>query len=100
MKKKLLIIIFVILTLYISLYLYNSNYHIDNDIPIIDIRLNDINLDEVHKDKKIEYKNNKINIYKNNKKEFTGKIGFKGRGNFTWALDKKSYRISFDEKNY
>ena len=98
MRKKILIIIVIVFVLYLSFYLYNNNYYIDNDIPIIDIRLNDINLDEVHKDKKIEYKNNKINIYKNNKKEFTGKIGFKGRGNFTWTLDKKSYRISFDEK--
>ena len=98
MKKKLLIIIFVILTLYIFLYLYNNNYHIDNDIPIIDIKLKDINLDDVHKDKSIEYDNNQISIYDNNKRVINGKIGFKGRGNFTWTLDKKPYRISFDEK--
>ena len=98
MKKKLLIIIFVILTLYIFLYLYNNNYHIDNDIPIIDIKLKDINLDDVHKDKGIEYDNNKISIYDNNKKVLNWKISIKGRGNFTWKLDKKPYRISFDEK--
>ena len=98
MKKKLFIIIIIILVLYIVLYLYNNNYHIDNDIPIINIKLKNVDLDEVHEDKSIEYDDNIINIYDNNEKILNGEIGFKGRGNFTWTLDKKPYRISFDEK--
>ncbi len=97
MKKIVLIVLLITIVLYILLYGYNNNYHIDNGIPIIDIKLKDVSLDDVHKDKDKEFNDNKISIYSNNKL-FKGKIGFKGRGNYTWTLDKKPYRISFDEK--
>ena len=97
MKKIVLIVLLFTIVLYILLYGYNNNYHIDNGIPIIDIKLKDVSLDDVHKDKDKEFNDNKISIYSNNKL-FKGKIGFKGRGNYTWTLDKKPYRISFDEK--
>ena len=98
MKKKILLIIIFVLLFYSLLYIYNDNYHINNGIPIIDIQLKGINIDDVHKDKSIEYENNKISIYDNNRNVLNAKIGFKGRGNYTWTLDKKPYRISFDEK--
>ena len=97
MKKIVLIVLLITIVLYILLYGYNNNYHIDNGIPIIDIKLKDVSLDDVHKDKDKEFNDNKISIY-SNIKSFKGKIGFKGRGNYTWTLDKKPYRISFDEK--
>lgn len=96
MKKWIFFIIPI--SLYIFLYIYNNSYHIDNDLPIIDIKLEGIDLVDVHKDKKIEYDNNIIKVYKNNKEILNEIIGFKGRGNYTWNLDKKAYRISFDKK--
>ena len=94
MKKKVLITIIVFFLLYLILIIYASNYHTDNGIPIVDIRLNKITLRDIHNNSKsIKYENNIMTI-DNNKYNIT----IKGRGNATWELIKRPYQISFDEK--
>ncbi len=96
MKKKIFLILIIFFVLYLILFAYTSNYHKNNDVPIIDIRLNnDITLNTIHtNDKDIKYKNNKMTIDKTKYNNVT----VKGRGNYTWTLTKKPYQISFDDK--
>ena len=64
-------------------------------IPVMEISLNGVTLDEVHENGKgIKYSGNFLTLgdesYEN--------VEFKGRGNFSWAADKKSYGIKFTRK--
>ena len=99
MKNKIIIGLIVFVIFYAILYFMNYNYTVDNNIPIVKIKLKDTTLDYINShDKENKYENNKIEIYNHGKKEFASIITFKGRGNSTWKLKKKPYQISFDEK--
>ena len=92
MKK----IVFAIIILYVLLFIYNYPYHVNNNIPIVDIYLNGVDILDVNNgDKDIEYYNNILKI-KGDRTKY--KIIFKGRGNRTWLMEKKPYQVSFDEK--
>lgn len=65
------------------------------EIPVMEIFLKDVTLDEVHENgKDVKYKDNVVIL---DGVEYDG-VEFKGRGNFSWTADKKSYRIKFGEK--
>lgn len=66
-----------------------------SEIPVMEIFLKDVTLDEVHENgKDVKYKDNIVIL---DGVEYDG-VEFKGRGNFSWTADKKSYRIKFGEK--
>ncbi|MBP5512981.1 CotH kinase family protein [Candidatus Saccharibacteria bacterium] len=66
-----------------------------SEIPVMEIFLKDVTLDEVHENEKdVKYKDNVVIL---DGVEYDG-VEFKGRGNFSWTADKKSYRIKFGEK--
>ena len=97
--KKILICLFIFIVLYFILYSINYNYTVNNDIPIIKIELKGTDLETINNGSKDnKYFNNTIRVYDNNKRVFKSKVGIKGRGNYTWGLDKKPYQIIFDEK--
>lgn len=99
MKKKIFISVFILFILYVFLYALNYNYIVDRGLPIIDIKLNNVALSTINNGSKDEkYFDNTIKIYDNNKRILKSKVGIKGRGNYTWTLDKKPYQIIFDEK--
>lgn len=65
------------------------------EVPVMKIQLNGVTLKEVHENgKEVKYKGNKVFL---NGEEFDD-VEFKGRGNFSWAADKKSYRLKFESK--
>lgn len=102
MRKILFIFISILIIIITCIILSNKKYgyHIKNNVPIIDIELKDISLDKINKgSKEIKYKDNSIKIYnKNHKLLLKDNITIKGRGNFTWKLEKKPYQISFEDK--
>jgi len=95
-KKLIFLLITIFFLLYLLLLIYTSNYHTNNNIPILDIKLNNtITLDDINNnDKTIKYEKNKMTI--NNDKY--NNITIKGRGHNTWKLIKRPYQISFNKK--
>ena len=95
--KKITMIFLTILTLYLCLYIYDSNYYKNTNLPIIDIKLNNTTLKKINTGtKKVKYKNNKVKII--DKKTTTDSITIKGRGNYTWKFPKKPYQIKFSKE--
>lgn len=71
----------------------------EKTIPTIKISLLNTTLDEIHENgKNVKYGGNKVEIFDNGITIFYDNVEFKGRGNFSWAIDKKSYRLKFNEK--
>lgn len=94
MKKKIIILIILLLIIIISLLLI-LNKKETNNIPRIDINLNNsLTLKEINDNSKdIKYENNQL-ILNNQKYNIT----IKGRGHATWKFPKKPYQITFDNK--
>lgn len=68
-------------------------------IPEIVIKLNDTTLDGINSGSKtMKYYGNEMTLRRGEEKLFYNDVEIKGRGNASWAMDKKSYRIKFDEK--
>lgn len=66
-----------------------------DEVPVMNIKLDGVTLDEVHENEKdVEYENSVVEL---NEDVFYN-VEFKGRGNFSWVADKKSYRIKFAKK--
>lgn len=64
-------------------------------VPVMEIKLNGVTLDEVHENgKEVKYAGNVVFL---DGAEFDD-VEFKGRGNFSWMAEKKSYRIKFEHK--
>ena len=99
MKKGLLLILFIFIIFYLILYYMNDTYYEDNKVPIMNINLKNTTIDYINKhDKDNKYYDNEMIIINNGKKEKYSNIIIKGRGNYTWNLDKKPYQITFEEK--
>lgn len=72
---------------------------VEKSLPIVKISLLNTTLNEVHENgKNVKYGGNNLEIFDNGITFFYDNVEFKGRGNFSWDADKKSYRIKFDEK--
>lgn len=68
-------------------------------LPVMKISLLDTTLAEVHENgKDVKYSGNQVEISDNGITNFYGGVEFKGRGNFSWSVPKKSYRLKFSEK--
>ncbi len=64
-------------------------------LPVMEVSLNGVTLAEVHENgKDVKYTGNTLSV----NGETYDDVEFKGRGNFSWITDKKSYRIKFDGK--
>ena len=109
MKKKVWIAAFVVCFLITALgviFIVNNikreqeyNKYEHRGLPIIEISLNDITLDEIDSgEKETEYKDNKLKLFKNGSISEFDDVTIRGRGNGTWLQDKKPYRIKFKDK--
>lgn len=69
-------------------------------LPVMKISLLNTTIEEVNENgKNVKYSGNKVEIFDNGITNFYDDVEIKGRGNHSWNLmDKKSYRIKFDEK--
>lgn len=109
MKRKgwiiTLVVIFLLIIIGIGCSLFFMENKVDfgeyeyHGLPIIDIALNDVTLDEIDNgDKKIKYENNSMRLLSEDAVIEYDSITISGRGNGTWAQDKKPYSIKFKEK--
>ena len=71
----------------------------DLGVPILDIHLNGVTLDEIDNgDKTDVYGGNELTIYDGDLLNTYNEIEMKGRGNGTWVREKKPYQIRFNQK--
>lgn len=71
-----------------------------SQLPSVSISLNGVTLDEIQAGSKdIKYKGNTITISQNGEEDFIDTdVELKGRGNTTWALDKRPYQFKLSSK--
>ncbi len=69
----------------------------DRGIPRIDISLNGVTLERIAEDKEIKYGGNELRLVQGDEITDFENVEIKGRGNGTWAADKKPYQIKFDK---
>lgn len=71
----------------------------EHSLPEINILLNGVSLEEINAgDKRIKYEGNTLVLGQGGEKMEIDDVEFKGRGNMSWLIDKKSYRVKFPEK--
>ena len=68
-------------------------------LPVMEISLNGVSLEEIDGgSKEAKYEGNELDLYVGGEAyEYDG-VEVKGRGNATWAQDKKPYQIKFEDK--
>ena len=98
-------VFFVVLTVLISIVvvcatMYNQQKCIDCDVfPKINIDLNNVTLKEINDNEKwVKYGGNTVTLSSRNGEEVFKDVEMKGRGNYSWLADKKSYNIKFPNK--
>lgn len=95
MKKKLVIIVLVVLIILGIIYISKNN---KDDIPVLNIDLNNITLEEINNNSKtIKYPDNSLKLTYGDE-TFNDNIVIKGRGNSTWLWPKKPYQITLSKK--
>lgn len=63
-------------------------------VPEIRLILNGVTLDEINEGpKRVEYTGNEMVFVDGNSERYFNDVEIRGRGNASWAMDKKSYRI-------
>ena len=71
----------------------------DRGLPMINIELNWVSLEEINSgSKETKYEGNNLTIYDSGMTKSYGGVTVKGRGNGTWIQEKKPYQIKFNEK--
>ena len=71
----------------------------DRGVPRINIDLNGVSLDEIKSgSKETKYEGNDLQIYNGGEILEYGGVEVKGRGNGTWAQEKKPFQIKFENK--
>lgn len=71
----------------------------ERGLPRIEITLNGGNIEEIDNgDKEIKYVGNNLEICEEEKSDNYEEVEIKGRGNGTWAQEKKPYQIKFTKK--
>ena len=71
----------------------------EKPLPAMKISLLGTSLKEIQENgKDIKYGGNQVEIFDDGVMNFYDNVEIKGRGNFSWNADKKSYRLKFDEK--
>ncbi len=78
----------------------NNNLEEKNKtIPEMKIVLNDATLDEINSGpKRVKYTGNEMLLIDGDDERYFDNVEIRGRGNASWAMDKKSYRIKLSEK--
>ena len=72
----------------------------DRGVPVMEISLNGVALSEIDEgSKETKYEENEVTVYEDGETTELDNVMIKGRGNGSWVREKKSYRISLDEKN-
>lgn len=73
--------------------------HEEAKFPEINIELSGVTLDDINNgDKNIRYFDNSLTVNDYNLEETIDGVEIKGRGNYSWMLDKKSYNIKLPYK--
>ena len=69
-------------------------------VPRMNITLNGVSLEEINAGSKdVKYEGNWLDLYEGDEKTLEAEnVRVKGRGNGTWAQEKKPYQIKFDKK--
>ena len=90
---------FVITIFFGVLFAKKAGETVLETIPVMKISLLNTSLAEVHENgKDVKYGGNQVEIFDNGIMNFYDNVEFKGRGNFSWAAPKKSYRLKFEKK--
>ncbi len=98
MKKRVLIGLLVFAVVYFIVYFINDNWTIDHGIPVIQIDLEDVSLEEIHMgERKEKYSNNRFRLY-TPRKVLDRSVTIRGRGHYSWTLGKRPYQIIFDKR--
>lgn len=72
---------------------------VEKSLSVMKISLAGTSLKEIQENgKDIKYGGNQVEIFDDGVMNFYDNVEIKGRGNFSWVADKKSYRIKFDGK--
>ena len=84
----------------VGVFIYNSYRQISSiNVPRMEISLDGITLEKIHKNgKNIKYGGNTVILFDHGNKEVFSNVELKGRGNFSWAAEKKSYNIKLPNK--
>lgn len=86
----------------VAVLVYNKSEKVgfdDRGLPIINIELNGVDLDEINNNPKdVKYEGNELDLYEGDGVSRYNDVEIKGRGNSTWGMLKKSYQVKFDEK--
>lgn len=83
----------------VIIFIVNNTEFEDRGLPIINIELNGVSLEEINGgDKDIKYSSNRLAIREGGITREYDDIVVKGRGNGTWTQEKKPYQIKFNEK--
>ena len=68
-------------------------------VAILEIKLTDASLEEINGgSKKTDYPGNTVILKEGDKEQTYEEVEIRGRGNFSWLADKKSYRLKFASK--
>lgn len=95
----LVFVLFSVVIFYEVLSLEEKNQNTIKDLPTIKISLLNTSLNEIHENgKEIKYGGNNLEISYDGVTKSYNNVEMKGRGNFSWHADKKSYQIKFSEK--
>lgn len=71
----------------------------EKNIPKIDVSLNGVSLNDINEgDKNTKYYDNYLVVYDGKEKNEYSGLEIKGRGNASWEMEKKSYRIKLNNK--
>lgn len=90
--------IFLVISLILNVF-WKQEEFVGAEIPKINIELNGVSLSEINGgDKNVKYGGNKLILETNNEQVEFNDVEIKGRGNMSWGIDKKSYRIKFPRK--
>lgn len=71
----------------------------EKELPVLKISLLNTTLEEIHENEKnIAYGGNQVEIFDGENMVFYDGVEIRGRGNYSWGVDKKSYRLKFPKK--
>ena len=101
LSTPLLFSLFLLFVVLVAGIIFNSNYISNNDVgyPRMDIKLSGVSLEELNSgEKSTRYFDNTVSIKSYGFERTIKGVELKGRGNYSWLAEKKSYSIKFPYK--